>query len=193
MILEAILKCHPESSLNSVRGVEARLELAHSGTLVIGYSLTGAIDNLRIPPSGPVRRGDNLWQHTCFELFVSAAKPGYYEFNFSPSGEWAIYRFASYRQRAELDRGAHPEISIRSRRAAENLELETIIDLTEISETCQGASLRVGISAVIEDSCGALSYWALQHPGTRPDFHHDESFALQLPAFDFSASAGAAK
>jgi hypothetical protein len=44
------------------------------------------------------------------------------------------------------------------------------------------ADWEVGLSAVIEAADGALSYWALRHPAGRPDFHHPDCFALDLPA-----------
>ena len=33
---------------------------------------------------------------------------------------------------------------------------------------------RIGLSAVIETTDGALSYWALAHPAEKPDFHHPD-------------------
>ena len=39
----------------------------------------------------------------------------------------------------------------------------------------------LGISAVIEEQDGRLSYWALAHPPGKPDFHHRDCFALRLP------------
>ena len=44
----------------------------------------------------------------------------------------------------------------------------------------QGRPLRLGLSAVVEDVDGILSYWALRHPSGKPDFHHTDAFALQL-------------
>jgi hypothetical protein len=38
----------------------------------------------------------------------------------------------------------------------------------------------LGLSAVVEHADGARSYWALQHPPGKPDFHHPDSFAMQL-------------
>jgi hypothetical protein len=35
---------------------------------------------------------------------------------------------------------------------------------------------------VIEETNGRLSYWALAHPPGKPDFHHSDCFALELPA-----------
>jgi hypothetical protein len=40
--------------------------------------------------------------------------------------------------------------------------------------------LRLGITAVVEDNRGQLGYWALRHPGERPDFHHPDSFGFEL-------------
>ena len=37
-----------------------------------------------------------------------------------------------------------------------------------------------GLSAVIEDPNGVLSYWALRHPPGKPDFHHPDTFALEI-------------
>ena len=42
----------------------------------------------------------------------------------------------------------------------------------------------VALSAVIEETDGAKSYWALAHPPGPPDFHHPDCFALTLPAPD---------
>lgn len=38
----------------------------------------------------------------------------------------------------------------------------------------------IGVSCVVEDAQGNLSYWALSHHGDRPDFHDSRSFGLRL-------------
>ena len=40
---------------------------------------------------------------------------------------------------------------------------------------------RIGLSTVIEATDGAISYWALAHPSDKPDFHHPDSFVLDIP------------
>ena len=42
------------------------------------------------------------------------------------------------------------------------------------------SAIEVGLSAVIEEQGGVLSYWALRHPPGKPDFHHRDSFAMEL-------------
>jgi hypothetical protein len=105
------------------------------------------------------------------EAFV-ATDGGYLEFNFSPSTEWAAYRFSGYREgMAELDIPA-PKITVSQTDHA--LQLTADIALPE-------PATRLGLSAVIEEKDGTKSYWALHHPpGDRPDFHHPDCFALDL-------------
>ena len=44
------------------------------------------------------------------------------------------------------------------------------------------ADWQIGVSAVIEETDGPKSYWALAHPPGDPDFHHPDCFALEFPA-----------
>jgi len=39
-----------------------------------------------------------------------------------------------------------------------------------------------GCRRLIEETNGAKSYWALAHAPGKPDFHHPDAFALDLPA-----------
>lgn len=139
--------------------------------LSLRYVLDGDVKRLRVPAPRSPARVDGLWRHTCFELFVGApGEAAYREFNFSPSGEWAAYRFASYRERAAPLDGAPP--AIRARQEA-SVELEANVP-------CGPGRLRLGLCAVVEDETGGLAYWALRHPMAKPDFHHAGSFALEL-------------
>jgi hypothetical protein len=40
---------------------------------------------------------------------------------------------------------------------------------------------RVGLAAVVEETSGHRSYWALAHPPGKPDFHHADCFTLEVP------------
>jgi hypothetical protein len=37
------------------------------------------------------------------------------------------------------------------------------------------------LTAMIEETDGVKSYWALKHTPGKPDFHHAYGFALELP------------
>src|SRR5579883_3653603 len=91
---------HPATSGGPVRRLAAGLELNADRTLRLRYVLDADLRQVRVPPPVPgAGRADRLWAHTCFEAFVAAEdSPGYLELNLSPSGEWAAYRFRSYRE-----------------------------------------------------------------------------------------------
>ncbi len=130
---------------------------------------------LLVPCRTEPERTDGLWQTTCFELFVQGSEEGYREFNFSPSGAWAAYRFTGYREgMTPLDTPA-PEIALEQ--TGERLALTVTLDASALPPM----PWKIGLSAVIEEQDGTKSYWALAHPPGKPDFHHPACFALQLP------------
>jgi hypothetical protein len=175
------LMCHPESRSAAVRRVGASVRRGPNATLAITYSIEGDPARLRVPPPRPPRIAHGLWQHTCCECFIAVkGLPGYHEFNFAPSGEWCAYAFAKYREGAPLaDEALNPRIAVRN--GAERLELDASISLDRLSAMHPHVSLALALSAVIEDEDGALSWWALKHAPGKPDFHHSDSFVMELP------------
>ncbi len=168
---------HPSARCDAVRAIEARVARAPDGVLTLRYSVEGDLARVRLPPPRPPRRADGLWQHTCFEAFVAPDPgPDYLELNFSPSGEWASYAFSAYREgMAAAEDTAAPAITVS--RDGSALTVDAAVCLTRLRG---GAPARVALAAVLEESSGSLSYWALQHPPGRPDFHHPHGFALQI-------------
>lgn len=175
-----VLTIHPSTPNDAVRSLAVRVRAEKSDTLVFHYSLAADMSRVRVPTSGVGRLADGLWKHTCFEAFVAAADaPAYHEFNFSPSRDWAIYRFSAYREgmsRAEM--GGAPEISVRRRDGG--LELESAVRLRHLADLRDARHLRVAMAAVVEDDAGGLSYWGLRHAPGKPDFHDRNGFALEV-------------
>ena len=171
---------HPTSPDGAVRDIEARVRRASDGTLAIAYAIEGNLAHVHMPPPGPARVTHGLWQHTCCECFIALeGESGYHEFNFAPSGEWAVYAFSKYREGTALaDEALTPRITVRS--LAGRLELTASIRLERLSAAHARGRLAVGLSAVIEDEQGMLSYWALRHPAGKPDFHLRDSFILEI-------------
>ncbi len=168
---------HPSALGDAVRSVEARLARAADGGLTLRYCVEGDPRRMCLPPPRPPRRADELWRHTCLEAFV-AADPGaaYVELNFSPSGEWASYTFSAYRTGMAIDEQIEaPAITVK--RDEDVLILDAAVRLTCLRA---GTAARVALAAVIEESSGSLSYWALEHPAAKPDFHHPRSFTLRI-------------
>jgi hypothetical protein len=176
------LRLHPDSQCAAATRVEAEVAHPRPGSLVLSYVVSGRIGGLRLPPivaagaAGTAARSDELWRHTCFEAFLRpAAGREYYEFNFSPSTQWAAYRFDAYRSGMQVaGEIGPPRIDVRS--SAERYTLQAALELDRLSS----ASWRLGLAAVIEETNGRKSYWALAHPPGKPDFHHADCFALEL-------------
>lgn len=168
--MRAVLRPHPDTPSSTVRRIEAELT-REEGRLLIKYWVEGDTAKVRWPAPAMTGRTNGLWRHTCFEVFVGSER-GYYEFNFSTSGQWASYRFDDYRHGMALaDETA--ELAILEGRG-DYMDLGFLIDIP-------AAARRLGLSAVIEDVEGVISYWALAHPSDKPDFHHPDSFILDLP------------
>lgn len=138
--------------------------------LWVRFVVEGDVDAVSWPVPQPQGRGDFLWEQTCFEVFIMT-RDGYREFNLSPSGLWASYRFNSYRtgMMDASERAADLALDLGPDRVA----LEALIDLPPDAGS-------LGLSAVIQGCDGSKSFWALTHTSDTPDFHHFASFTLDL-------------
>jgi hypothetical protein len=170
------LKLHPNSSFSAAARIEVGIAQPRVDSLMLSYTVTGNMNNMRLPPVMDASRSDNLWQHTCFEAFVRASSgAAYYEFNFSPSTQWAAYRFTGYRSGMSMpaEIGVLP-IEVRSN--SDCFVLQARLELEGLSGLPRNTPWHLGLSAVLEDTNGSKSYWALTHPRGNPDFHHADCF-----------------
>jgi len=161
---------HPDTPSAVVERIT--VDIGYEGLrLRLKYGVEGDTAKIRWPRSTEHGRANGLWRHTCFEAFIST-DDGYREFNFAISGQWASYSFSSYRQ----DMAPAPE-------AAERVGLEGRGDYNDSTYVLDlpPSAKRLALSAVVEDIDGNISYWALAHPSAKPDFHHPDSFVLDLP------------
>lgn len=168
---------HPDGPASIADSIAVELEVT-SGSIWLRYHAELRLDRLKsLDPRAPAR-ADGLWKTTCFELFLRpSGQSTYFEFNFSPSSEWAVYRFADVRTgMRDLDLPSAPEIFLDA--SDSHFALEVTLALPD---QLQGAGFDAGISAVIEDVNGTKSYWALAHPPGAPDFHAPDCFVAQLP------------
>lgn len=167
------LKLHPDCLCDAVTRIEVDVRRSKPGRLSLHYILAGNMAGLRLPMPAPPLRTDGLWQHTCFELFArEPSAAAYLECNFSPSTQWAAYRFEACRS-GMTDADIAPP-AIETRRGDDRFELLAAIEMPD-------GPILLALSAVIEETNGRKSYWALAHPGAKPDFHHPASFVHELP------------
>jgi hypothetical protein len=171
---------HPDAAGEAVWSVAAEVQLTAAPSLICRYLLHGELAQVRVPRMRTGGRSDGLWRHTCCEVFIAAGQDaGYYEFNFSPALDWAAYRFEDYRDGMSAATVTQAP-GLQVRRSAGELELTATAHLAGLAPLCAARVLRVALAAVIEEKDGRLAYWALRHPPGNPDFHHPESFALEL-------------
>ncbi len=168
---------HPAYPPARVRSVTARVQSHDAHWCVVRWKVDGARD-VMVPAFAGRARADELWRTTCCELFVAGnAATGYSEFNFSPSERWAAYDFAAYRT-GMAERAVARAPVITPRRGADVLFCDVAIPTAALPPL----PWRYGLSAVIAESGGVTSYWALAHPRDRPDFHDPACFGAWLAA-----------
>jgi hypothetical protein len=173
------LNCHPKTPCEFVHRLDVEAERLAAGDLRLRFVIGGDLNHLRIPDIQISRRRNYLSQHTCCEAFLKARnQAGYYEFNFAPSTDWALYQFSGYRHGMTAIATDSPPAII-PQPSSEGFELEVLLDLSQLDLAEE--RLELGLSAVIETQDGKLSYWAVRHPAGRPDFHQPEVYALELP------------
>lgn len=171
------LIAHPDKPPSLVSSIGASIVALDAQWLRLRWRIDGA-QNLVVPPFAGRGRAEGLWQTTCFELFVrESTGSGYAEFNLSPSERWNAYRFTGYRAgQEELPLPLEPACTIRQGSSF------AIFDAAIPAAPQFAGEPEIGLSAVIEERGGVLSYWALAQPAAEPDFHAPACFAAQLPA-----------
>jgi hypothetical protein len=165
---------HPSTPCDFIHAL--RVQAKPSGdSLRLTYVVSGDVQRLTVPESRPSAHVDGLWRTTCFEIFLRPhGAQAYQEFNFSPSGEWAAYSFTGYRQgMSALAQPQPPRIDCV--RTAQGLEVDVQFQSPLLAER----DLRAALTAVLQDSDGRISYWALAHPPAKPDFHDAAGFVAE--------------
>ena len=158
--------------------ISGHASLIHN-VIQINYQILGNVGNVLFPQtSATPRRKNQLWETTCFELFIAESQnSAYWEYNLSPSKDWAVLRFTDYRENKTDDF------------AISNIDIVTKIDNTRhfqlnsslpLPDNLIGHDLCVGISAVIQDNSDNIYYYALRHCNQQPDFHDRNSFSITL-------------
>jgi hypothetical protein len=180
MSASADLIRHPATDCDPIRRIGVEMSRAREG-LALSYRIEGEVARLSLPEAGPPQRADGLWQHSCFEAFLLAdGGDSYLEFNFSPSGAWAAYRFSGRRRGRESPELLAPRTEVR--RGPDWLAMNIQLSLAGIAHFAGAVPILAGLAAVIEDERGGLSYWALVHGAPQPDFHDPATFTLRVPA-----------
>lgn len=172
-----LLVPHPDHSPLAVTQVEARVTGQDVTWLRVRWRVEGS-QLLVVPAFAGKGRADELWQTTCFELFLKPlGGEAYCELNLSPSERWNAYDFDGHRDGMRERPFPHePECTMRQ--GSTFAIFDAAIPIGGLPQ----ADCAMGMCAVIEEQGGVKSYWALAHPEGEPDFHAPACFAVALPA-----------
>jgi hypothetical protein len=172
-----LLVAHPDHPPAGVTKVEARIIGRDANWLRVRWRVEGS-QQLVVPPfAGKGRTGD-LWQTTCFELYLKPlGGEAYCELNLSPSERWNAYDFDGYRAGMRERPFPHePECTMRQ--GSTFAIFDAAIPIAGLPDR----DCAMGLAAILEEGGGVKSYWALAHPEDKPDFHAPACFAIALPA-----------
>lgn len=173
---------HPATPMPQVSSLTVVLAATGDGGLTADFDCRCAAGALRLPQARPAAAADELWRHTCCELFAGVAgDAAYREYNCSPSGQWAMYGFSAYRVRDACALSPAPRINFCTH--AQGWTLQARLDARALPGAA-AAHIAIGVAVVLEAADGTLGYWALRHAAVRPDFHRRETFVLRLGDFD---------
>jgi hypothetical protein len=150
--------------------------------LSLSYELSGDITAIEFAQASPTpQRRDQLWEKTCFECFLAPQNSSqYWEFNLSPSHDWNCYRFDDYRTGMAPENAwqQSPFQIYQQVTGGKRHLLNCHIDLLPLLP--QPVPLQLGVTMVIAEKNGTLSYWALSHPAPNADFHQRDSWLISL-------------
>jgi hypothetical protein len=161
---------HPDTMMAAIDSIDTTV-WQDNGRWRFRYLFEGTADLVLPDPAEP-GRADALWKTTCGEAFVGLTNGAYLEFNFSPSSQWAAYRFDAPR---EGMREEPAEVEVFLEGGESWVAIEAAVRCTALEP-----GLMLGMTAVVEERGGRKSYWALKHPDGPPNFHDRACFTALL-------------
>lgn len=173
------LVCHPNMPGKGVDSIDVQVTLKPGGRLWMRYHIECDPAHVQLSDPADPLRTDFLWHRTCFETFITrGGQSQYIEFNFCPSSRWAAYQFTDYREgAADLPVEEAPAIHLDLSETHIAIEADVLLP-----ESWRDGPMMMGITTIIEDEEGTLSYWALAHPGDKQEFHDRSCFIHPLQA-----------
>jgi hypothetical protein len=146
-------------------------------SIMMKYILEGDFEDISFPLKScdPIRK-DELWKETCFEFFLGQFDSSkYYEYNFSPSGDWSCYQFLEYRSEP-INEYLNFIPTVSSKQNAQCFTLSVNVPLPDNFKF----NRKLGISVITKDKAEKYCFWSLSHPRNIPDFHDRRAFSIDL-------------
>ena len=164
--------------------IRTQLQFKENNKLHLRFRLEGDLQKVKWPDRRfEDKRVDDLWQETCFELFIKPVnEKHYWEFNFSNDQYFNCYYFTDYRNGMKTEpliNEFDSEFKIKNQIA--NFQVE--IDMGKLTEQNRLSQVTIGVSMVIKSADGSTWYYALQHGKDKPDFHDPGNYVILSDSF----------
>jgi len=139
--------------------------------LYLSFSVKGDIDNYIFPSPSKVKRADELWKATCFELFLAHGdSKEYYELNISPSLAWNFYYLKDYRANIQEVKLSSP-ITLHTDKEKNSYTIECKLEGFDFKKFDT-----YNITAILLTQKEERTFWSLKPMKNIPDFHNREYF-----------------
>ena len=160
----------PHSNIKNIE-IESSLVLTKQ-KIKVSFVVKGVSEEYIFPNIESLKRADELWKATCFELLLADDSEAYYELNFSSSLSWNFYLLDSYRaEPKEVELLEEPMISCEYK----NNEFHILFEL-ESKEINFEKFKSYNIATILLTKEKERTFWAIEHLGNKPNFHNKESF-----------------
>ncbi len=153
--------------------------ISREDAFFVSYKLTGDIKSIDLGGDPVHARKIKLWEKTCFELFIKNKNDQYMEFNFSPVFEWNAFFFNKKGDALkEFEKVSAVKIDILH--SMEVFKVIVEIKKKDFPDDFFTLDMSAGLTTVLKERNGRLSYWALSHEDQRPNFHDFRSFRYKF-------------
>lgn len=167
-----------EKTSSPLINIECEL-ISRDDAFFVSYKLTGDLKSIDLGTEPHHARIIKLWEKTCFELFIKNKKDQYMEFNFSPVFEWNAFFFDKKGDALqEFEKMASVKMDILH--SMEVFKVIVEIKKSQFPEDFFTEGMSAGLTTVLKERAGRLSYWALSHEDQRPNFHDFKSFKYKF-------------
>jgi len=171
--MEQILQLENRTDKNTTITIFLKLEQEQAYAEIL---VKGDLDQFNFDEAQELKRQNELWQGTCFELFLANKKSNeYIELNLTPSLAWNLYHF-------DNEREGMSEISVKNKPLIKSSKIgnryRLRYDLNLENFTLDKETL-FNATAILLRKDGERTFWSPLDMREKPDFH-DKAYFLEM-------------
>ena len=152
--------------------VKAIIEL-YDDKLTLEYQILGDLSHYHFPKQTKQERANELWLDTTFELFIAPTNSDeYWEINISPSTQWNVYHFTSYKEgMKESNIISQPTIKTDEYHNEYRLTFESSVPKEYFDQASH-----INLCVILLDQKGVRHFYSIKRREGSPNFHDRDYF-----------------